>query len=73
MLLKELGKVLDLNDESVILYSGDEIAKYNCVGNYADQRVDSRVHYDFSEVAKIEMSIVKGVDDKATLNVLIKE
>lgn len=73
MLLKELSKVLDLSSDDVVLFSGDEIASFNCVGNYADQRVDARVHYNFCEVVKIEMGIVKGVDDKATLNILIKE
>ena len=73
MLLKELSKVLDLSSDDVVLFSGDEIARYNCIGNYADQRVDSKVHYDFCEVLKVELGIVKGVDDKATLNILIKE
>ena len=72
MLLKELAKVLDLNNENVQLFEGDEIERCNCLINYSAMNVDQKVNCDFCEVIKVEMGIVNGVDDKPTLNILIK-
>lgn len=73
MILNDLESVIDLYNEKVCLFSGDEIIRHNYLGNFDNFNIDNKVDCNFCEVIEISCGVVNGVSDEPTLNILLKE